>query len=143
MDNLNNILENQKIMQIHETIKEFIHSADGYANRLKLVFALLAIIEESSSALQAVDTNDYIDEVRDKISQLKGRAERLAIAYHSQIAQNKEIYSILADASSDKVANIEHQIEKLLKEYDSIIKGVVEVREQLPLQGQLKAQGIS
>lgn len=141
MASLNDILNEQKIVQIHETINGFVHSADGYSNKLKLVFALMSIIDESLSLLRTVDCTNYIQEVRERIVQLSAEAESLAQAYHAHLTQNEEIYSILADTPSDRISNIERQVESLMQEYDGIIKGIVEEREKLPLECQLKEQG--
>lgn len=140
MDDLKTMMDSLSIKDINENVRQFIHSADGYSNRLKLTFALLGLIDESCTLLRTVDLNDFISDIRKRINDIDSQSGNLKEVYRRHLCSNKDISSILADPGNNKVATLQKDIEKFLGDYDGILKELLEQREKLPIETQLKEQ---
>lgn len=140
MDDLKALMESQPIAQINQVVNQFIHAADGYDNKLKLTFVLLNLLHEGAQLLQTTDSNEFISEVRKRINELDQQSNSLADVYHMQLFQNNEIMELLSDPNSNRIADIQNQIDSLLTEYDNLIKALVELRDNLPIEKQLEKE---
>lgn len=67
MENLRTKLDTLSIEQLFKEVENFIRSANGYDNSLKLVFVLSQIMKESTSLLATIDRDDYEESVRKRI----------------------------------------------------------------------------
>ena len=47
---------------------------------------------------------------------------------------------LLSDPNSNRIADIQNQIDSLLTEYDNLIKALVELRDNLPIEKQLEKE---
>ena len=87
MENFKTLLDDYNLDQISQELSQFLHSADGYENRLKLTHALLGLINESCVLLKTVDLNDFISEIRKRIedteSLIKTHSQRKNIRFKS------------------------------------------------------------
>lgn len=140
MEDLKALMEQQPIMQVNQTIQQFVHSADGYDNKLKLTFVLLNMLQEGIQLLLSTDIEEFLSEVRKRIAELDKQSKGLADVYHMQLLQNNEIIELLTDPTSNRIADIQNQIDVLLKEYDGIIKSLVEIRDNLPIEKQIEIE---
>jgi len=140
MEDLKALMEQQPIMQVNQTIQQFVHSADGYDNKLKLTFVLLNMLQEGIQLLLSTDSEEFLSEVRNRIVELDKQSKGLADVYHMQLLQNNEIIELLTDPTSNRIADIQNQIDVLLKEYDGIIKSLVEIRDNLPIEKQIEIE---
>ena len=140
MEDLKNMMDSLPIAEINQQIGQFIHSADGYDNKLKVTFVLLNLIQEAAQLLGSVDSNEFISEVRKRVNELDKQSTSLAEAYHTQMAQNDEIVDMLSDNTNNRIADIQNQIGILLSEYDNIVRMLVEVRDNLPIEKQLEKE---
>lgn len=140
MEDLKALMEQQPIMQVNQTIQQFVHSADGYDNKLKLTFVLLNTLQEGIQLLLSTDSEEFLSEVRKRIAELDKQSKGLADVYHMQLLQNNEIIELLTDPTSNRIADIQNQIDVLLKEYDGIIKSLVEIRDNLPIEKQIEIE---
>ena len=140
MEDLKNMMDSLPIAEINQQIGQFIHSADGYDNKLKVTFVLLNLIQEAAQLLGGVDSNEFISEVRKRVDELDKQSTSLAEAYHTQMAQNDEIVDMLSDNTNNRIADIQDQIGILLSEYDNIVRMLVEVRDNLPIEKQLEKE---
>ena len=140
MEDLKTMLDSTPIVEINEQINQFVHSADGYDNKLKLTFVLLNLVKDASQLLVQVDSNDFLSEIRKRVEELDKQSNSLSDAYHAQIAQNGEVVELLSDNTNNRIAEIKDQIGFLLSEYDEIIKMLIEVRENLPVEKQLEKE---
>ena len=140
MEDLKNMMDTLPIAEINQQIRQFVHSADGYDNKLKVTFVLLNLIQEAAQLLGSVDSNEFISEVRKRVDELDKQSTSLAEAYHTQMAQNDEIVDMLSDNTNNRIADIQDQIGVLLREYDNIVRMLVEVRDRLPIEKQLEEE---
>ena len=140
MEDLKTLLDTQPLSEVNQATQQFVHSADGYENKLKLTFALLNLIHEGAGLLQSVDSSEFISDIRKRVDELNQQAGSLANEYHAQLLQNNEIQEILSDKKSTRVTDIQAQIDSLLQDYDKIIKTLVEIRDSLPIEKQLEQE---
>ena len=141
MENLKTLLENQDLTSINRELHQFIHSADGYENRLKKVFALMYLIAEANDVVRAVDMDGFISDLRERVNSIDLQAAKETTEYHSQLAQNDIIARLLVNPSDNNAIEvIRHQISKLLDEYDAAIKLLVELREKMTIEQQISAE---
>jgi len=137
---LKTMMDTLSIKDITQEISEFIHSGDGYENKLKLTLVILHLIEESCMLLKTIDLNDYILEIRKRIEDVESQSNSLKEAYRRHLYSNKDLSSVLACPGDNKVSTLQKEIEKLLGEYDSILKEILKKREELPIEAMLKEQ---
>ena len=140
MENLKILLDSYPLSEVNQATNQFVHSADGYNNKLKLTFALLNLIQEETGLLQSVNSSEFISDIRKRVDELNQQAGSLAEEYHAQLLQNNEIQEILSDKKSTRVSDIQVQINSLLQDYDKIIKALVEIRDSLPIEKQLEQE---
>lgn len=140
MENLKVLLDAHPLLEVDQAIKQFIHSADGYENKLKLTFSLLNLIREGAGLLQTVNSSEFISDIRQRVDEINKQAGSLKDEYHAQLFQDNEIQELLADKTSTRVADIQAQIDSLLQEYDKIIRALVEIRDSLPIEKQLEQE---
>jgi archaellum component FlaC len=140
MENLKILLDSYPLSEVNQATNQFVHSADGYNNKLKLTFVLLNLIHEEIGLLQSVNSSEFISDIRKRVDELNQQAGSLAEEYHAQLFQNNEIQEILSDKKSTRVSDIQVQINSLLQDYDKIIKALVEIRDSLPIEKQLEQE---
>lgn len=136
---LKTMMDTLSIKDITQEISEFIHSGDGYENKLKLTLVILHLIEESSNILHSVDISEFISQVREKTNEIDKQANSLAKEYHINLQQNNEISEILTN-EDNRISELQGQISDLLTQYDTLIGKIVETREKLPIQKQLELE---
>ena len=140
MDNLKSLLESQDLTNINRELYQFIHSAEGYENRLKKVFALMCLIAEADKALRAVDMDGFISDIRERVNSIDLQTVKDTAEYHGQLAQNDIIARLLTNPSDNNIEDIRRQISTLLNEYDAAIKLLVELREKMTIEQQIAAE---
>lgn len=141
MDNLNSILQ-YPMAEVQEQLNAFVHSADGYENKLKLYFALLTLISESSALMRTIDINDFLEKVRNLLDDVNTENSELAREYHIQFFQDKEIATVLADNGAGRLLEIQQSVSKALEEFESLLRTIVETREQLPIGKQMEQEHV-
>ncbi len=139
-ENLKIMMESESINEIEQKLTEFIHSGDGYDNKLKLTFVLLSIIETGIQSLQSVDLGDFITQVKNKVEKTRLQASATSDEFNAHINQNDEITGVLVGKENNRIAVIQDEVRSLLKEYDSIIKKLVQIHDQLPIEKQLEKE---
>lgn len=141
MEDLKTMLDKgMPIAEINQKTNEFIHSADGYPDKLKLVSVLLNLIQEGNKLLSDVDLGDFISKISDRVNKLNRESKNLKETYGVHLEQNDKIIKSLTNEKSNDITDIQQQIKKLLSEYDAIIKELVESRDKLPIEKQLEQE---
>lgn len=139
-ENLKAMMESKSINEIEQELTEFVHSGDGYENKLKLTFVLLSIIEAGTQSLQSVDFGDFITQVKNKVEETRLQASATSDEFNVHINQDNEITGGLVGKENHRIAVIQDEVRSLLKEYDSIIKKLVQIHDQLPIEKQLEQE---
>lgn len=140
MESFKKLLDEKDISQISQELSQFIHSADGYANRLKLVYVLLGFMSESCNLLKTIEVDDFISDIRKRIDDVESESSNAKEIFHRHLGSNNDISAILANPNNNRVSSLQEEIKKLLGEYDLILKGIIESREKLPVQTLIKEQ---
>lgn len=138
METLKTLLDDKNLNQINQEFSQFIHSADGYENRLKLTLALISLINESCTLLNTINVNDFISDIRKRIDEIESKSSNLKDNYRRHLDSNKEISNIITNPDDNRISSLQEGITKSLKEYDDILKTIVELRESLPIETMLK-----
>lgn len=138
METLKTLLDDNNLNQINQELSQFIHSADGYENRLKLTLALISLINEGCTLLSTINVNDFINDIRKRIEDIKSQSSNLKDNYRRHLDSNNEISNIIANPNDNRISSLQEGIMKSLKEYDDILKTIVELRESLPIETMLK-----
>ena len=139
MENLRSILQ-YPMAEVQEQLNLFVHSADGYENKLKLYFALLTIISESSALMRTIDINDFLEKVRNLLDDVNSEKSELAREYHIQFFQDKEIATVLADNGAGHLLELQQSVSKALDEFERLLRTIVQTREQLPIGKQMEQE---
>lgn len=140
MEDLKTMLDNQSITDINQTINKFVHSGDGYENKLKLTFVILNLINESCALLQTINVNGFINDIRQRIEDVGSQSNNLKEAYRRHLDSNEAINAVLANPDDNRMSTLQKDIERLLGEYDSLLESILRRREELPIQTQLNEQ---
>ena len=139
-ENLKTMMESKSINEIEQELTEFVRSGDGYENKLKLTFVLLSIIEAGTQSLQSVDLGDFITQIKNKVEETRLQASATSDEFNAHINQDDEITGLLVGRENNRIAVIQGEVRSLLKEYDSIIKNLVQIHDQLPIEKQLEQE---
>lgn len=140
METFKTLLDDKNIDQISQDLSQFIHSADGYENRLKLTISLLGLINESCALLQTIDVNGFINDIRQRIEDVGSQSNNLKEAYRRHLDSNEAINAVLANPDENRMSTLQKDIERLLGEYDSLLESILRRREELPIQTLLNEQ---
>lgn len=105
-------------------------ATEGY--KLKLMFVLVHIIEESQKVLGNLDTNNLVNELRKLVDKTLGQSEKQIAVQKLRHAQNKQVKDII-DGSNEELDNLDRQIESLLSQYERTLKSLVNYRNSLSL----------
>ena len=100
--------------------------------KLKLMFVLVHIIEESQKVLGNLDTNNLINELRKLVDKTLGQSEKQIAVQKLRHVQNKQVKDII-DGSNEELDNLDKQIESLLSQYERTLKSLVNYRNSLSL----------
>lgn len=140
MDDLKTMMDSLSIKDINENVHQFIHSADGNDNKIKLTFVLLNLIHEGLELLKSINFNDFISEVKSRVDEIGKQTKSLSNEYYEHLKQNKEITELLSDKNDNRISDLQSQISKMLSEYDGILKTLVEARDKLPIEKQIEQE---
>lgn len=140
MENLNTMIDKMPIATINQQVSDFVQSAQGHENKIKLTFVLLHLISESIKSIQNIPLQDFISDVREKVGEIEKQATSVANEYHVHLDQNKEIEEALLNTNDNRLRDFQQQIEDLLTKYDDVIKELVKIREKLPIEKQIEQE---
>ena len=139
MQDLRNELDNKELNQIRQDISQALHSADGYDNRLKLTVALQTILNEASSMLAGVDASAFLSDVRKMTDEMIAKAERTQADFNSHLALNAGVSVDVAVQSPLKAAELESEIREKLTAYDTLLRQIIESRQEMPMELKVKS----
>lgn len=140
MEDLKILLDKLSIEDTNRQVDSFIRSAEQYGNKLKLTVVLLHLIDESSKLLQSIDRNEFISAIREEVKRIDAHAQSLSEEYNEHLKQNQEIREVLTNSHDSQITRLQNNIKALLKEYDAVIKKLVEARDKLPIEKQLEQE---
>lgn len=134
MEDLKTMLDKKMpIAEIKDSIHRYIYSADGYPDKLSLVFVMRDLIQEGSNLLQSINSKDFISQVDEMRNEVVKRAESLSEEYHTQYDQDNRIIDVLRNNDNAEINKLQEEIHGMLSKYDGIIKTLVEERDRMSL----------
>ena len=140
MEDLCSMMDTLSIAEIDSRVGEYVRAGDGYGNKLKHTFTLLSLLQHTLQSLKSVDSKDFISQVRDRINEVDCESSAVSQVFHVHLLQNNDIADVLGGWSDRDVAQIRKDVEQSLLKYDGLIKGLVRLRESLPLEKQMEAE---
>lgn len=140
MESFKKLLDDKDISQISQELSLFIHSADGYANRLKLVYVLLGLMNESCNLLKTIEVEDFISDICKRIEDVEAESNNVKEIYRRHLDSNNEISAVLVNPNRNDISDLKKKIEELLEKFDNLLKQIMADREKLPLDKLLKEQ---
>lgn len=100
--------------------------------KLKLVFVLVHIIEESQKALGEIDINNCLKELHELVNKVCEKSEKQQEALVAWFTQDKRVKEVI-DGTNDELKTLEQNISELLTQYDKQLKTMIEYRNKLSL----------
>lgn len=134
MSDLRTELDNNELSVLKQSIKDSLHSAEGYDNKLKLTVALMTIISEASEMLKTIDKKAFISEVKELVEQLIAEGEKAGELFTQHLSLNDGAADAMAVNVPIKTKELQGEIGSKLKEYDALLKQLIESRQQMPLE---------
>lgn len=139
MADLKTMLDNNmSITDINNNVNQFVGSANGHADKLKLTFVALNLLEAGSELLKSVKPDDFISQVKEKINEMKKEKETLSKGYVSHLEQNNKVFEILGDQNNDQIHKLQGNIQELLNEYDGVLREMVAVWDKEQVENTIK-----
>lgn len=100
--------------------------------KLKLMFVLVHIIEESQKALGEIDINNMVKELKTLVEKACEKTERQKEALSTWFYQDKLVTETI-DGTNNEISTLEQDILEQLKQYDEYLNKLVEFRRKLSL----------
>ena len=100
--------------------------------KLKLVFVLVHIIEESQEVLGNIDIKNCLKELQELVKKECEKSEKQREALATWFIQDKQVKEVI-DGTNDELTTLEQDISKLLTLYDEQLKKMIEYRNKLSL----------
>lgn len=100
--------------------------------KLKLVFVLVHIIEESQKVLGNIDIKNCLKELQDLVDKACKQTEKQKETQKLRFDQDKVVRDII-DGSNSELLSLDMDIESNLARYESILNTLVKIRESMSL----------
>lgn len=100
--------------------------------KLKLVFVLVHIINESQKALGEINIDNCLKELKDLVNKACEQTEKQKEILVLRFDQDRQVRNIIDGTNADLQA-LDKEIEPLLARYESILNTLVKIRESMSL----------
>ena len=100
--------------------------------KLKLVFVLVHIINESQKALGDINIDNSLKELKELVKNACEQTEKQKEALKLRFDQDKVVRDII-DGSNSELLALDREIEPLLTRYESILNTLVKIRDSMSL----------
>ena len=107
--------------------------------KLKLMFVLVHIIEESQKALDEIDINNCLKELRELVNKACEQTEKQKEVLNVRYDQDKQVRNIIDGTNADLQA-LDKVIEPLLARYEDLLNTLITIREKLPIEKQIELE---
>lgn len=108
-------------------------------DKLKLVFVLVHIINESQKALGGIDISNCLNELQELVDKARKQTEKQKEVQKLRFDQDKQVRNII-DGSNNELLTLDREIEPLLERYERILNTLVQTREKLPIEKQIELE---
>lgn len=100
--------------------------------KLKLVFVLVHIINESQKALGEIDIDNCLKELQELVNNACEETEKQKEIQKLRFDQDRQVRNIIDGTNADLQA-LDKEIEPLLARYESIVNTLVKIRDSMSL----------
>lgn len=100
--------------------------------KLKLMFVLVHIIEESQKALGEIDINNMVKELKALVEKTCKKTEKQLEINKLRHAQNKQVKDII-DGTNKELKTLDDEMESILSRYENELQQMVKLRENLSI----------
>ena len=100
-------------------------------DKLKLVFVLIHIIEESQKALSDINTDNFVTELYNRLNAACERSEKQKESLIQKFSADQRTMSNIIDGSNDELQNLHDDIENKLSQFDKLIKEYARIRDKM------------
>ena len=132
MDNLVDKMEKTQLDSLCKDLSVEIMQLSKVEYKLKSVFVLLHIIEESRKALAHIDVTNFLDTLKQKINEVSEQTENEKKQLVQMFMQDVKVVEALDDKDHFITRLIEDTKDKI-EELESVLSRIVKQRDQLSL----------
>lgn len=100
--------------------------------KLKLMFVLVHIIEESQKALGEIDINNMVKELKALVEKTCIKTEKQLEINKLRHAQNKQVKDII-DGTNKGLKTLDDEMESILSRYENELQKMVKLRDNLSI----------
>ncbi len=100
-------------------------------DKLKLVFVLVHIIEESQKALVGIETSNLLTDLKILVNKACEKSEKQKEALAQKFSKDRKLIGNLSEGKNDEYEILQEDIENKLEQLDNLIKELVRVRENM------------
>ncbi|MBP3373997.1 MAG: hypothetical protein J6L60_05670 [Bacteroidaceae bacterium] len=100
--------------------------------KLKLMFVLVHIIEESQKALGEIDINNMVKELKTLVEKTCIKTENQLEINKLRHTQNKEVKDII-DGTNKELKTLDDEMESILSRYENELQKMVKLRDNLSI----------
>ncbi len=100
-------------------------------DKLKLVFVLVHIIEESQKALVGIETSNLLTDLKILVNKACEKSEKQKEALAQKFSKDRKLIGNLIEGKNDEYEILQEDIENKLEQLDNLIKELVRVRENM------------
>lgn len=100
--------------------------------KLKLMFVLVHIIEESQKALGEIDINNMVKELKTLVEKTCKKTENQLEINKLRHTQNKEVKDII-DGTNKELKTLDDEMESILFRYEKELQKMVKLRDNLSI----------
>lgn len=100
--------------------------------KLKLVFVLVHIIEESQKALDDIDTGNLLNDFKALVEKTCKETEKQLEINKLRHVQNKQVKDII-DGTNKELKTLDDEMESILSRYENELQQMVKLRDNLSI----------
>lgn len=101
-------------------------------NKLKLVFVLLHIINESQKALDEINIDNCVRELQELVNKACEQTKKQKDVQKLRYTQDKQVRDVVDGTNAELIA-LDKEIEPLLARYESVLQQLVTFKESLSI----------
>ena len=125
-------IETTTLDDLCNSITQEIAQLSSAEYKLKLVFVLVYIIEESQKALSGIDTSNLLTDLKNLVNKACEKSEKQKDVQKLRFTQDKQVRDAVDGTNSDLIA-LDKEIEPLLAQYESVLQQLVTFKESLSI----------
>ena len=132
MSNLKEQFDTTNLDELCNSLTQEITQLATSDYKLKLMFVLVHIIEESQKALGEIDINNMVKELKTLVEKTCIKKENQLEINKLRHTQNKEVKDII-DGTNKELKTLDDEMESILSRYENELQKMVKLRDNLSI----------